>query len=157
MADRPDSHAAPQAADEPSSRRRFLGGLSRVFLGLWGLGAIGVIGAYLRPRARGEQVAERIVRAGQLEDLRIGEARLVRHGTTPFFIVRQDASQVLALSAVCTHLRCILDYDRERRGLVCPCHAGRFDLAGNVLSGPPPRALASYGVSVRAGEIFVHL
>jgi len=145
------------ALEGDSSRRRFLGMVSRVFLGLWGLGALGVIGAYLRPRTRGEQVGERIVRAGQLENLRIGEARLVRHGTTPFFIVRLDASRVVALAAVCTHLRCMLDYDRERRGLVCPCHAGRFDLAGNVLSGPPPRALASYGVSVRAGEIFVHL
>lgn len=157
MAESTESKDAIGALGGPSSRRRFLGALSRVFLGLWGLGAMGVIAAYLRPRARGEQVSERIVGAGQLEDLRIGEARLVRHGTTPFFIVRLDGSRVIALSAVCTHLRCILDYDRERRGLVCPCHAGRFDLAGNVLSGPPPRALASYDVSVRAGEIFVHL
>jgi cytochrome b6-f complex iron-sulfur subunit len=150
----PDPAGTTQGAP---SRRRFLGTLSRVFLGLWGLGAVGVIGAYLRPRTRGELVGERTVRAGRIEDLRIGEARLVRHGTTPFFIVRLDASRVIALSAVCTHLRCILAFDRERRGLVCPCHAGRFDLAGNVLSGPPPRALASYGVSLRAGEIFVHL
>ena len=149
-----DPAAAPGGE---SSRRRFLGMVSRVFLGLWGLGAVGVIGGYLRPRTRGEQVAERTVRAGQIEDLRIGEARLVRHGTTPFFIVRVDANRVIALSAVCTHLRCILAFDRERRGIVCPCHAGRFNLAGNVLSGPPPRALASYGVSMRAGEIFVHL
>ena len=116
-----------------------------------------MIAAYLKPRSRGERVAERTVSAGPLEALRIGEARLVRHGTAPFFIVRLDAVRVIALSAVCTHLRCILDFDRERRGLVCPCHAGRFDLAGNVLSGPPPRPLASYEVSVRAGEMFVHL
>ncbi len=152
-----DVTGSPDAAGAPDSRRRFLVNLSRVFLGLWGLGAIGVIGAYLRPRSRGDLVGERVVPAGPLEDLRIGEARLVRHGTTPFFIVRLDATRVIALSAVCTHLRCMLDYDRERKGLVCPCHAGRFDLAGNVLSGPPPRPLASYGVSMRAGEIYVHL
>ena len=151
------SPAATTAPGGAPSRRRFLGILSQVFLGLWGLGVAGVIAAYLKPRSRGERVAERIVSAGPLEALRIGEARLVRHGTTPFFIVRLDAVRVIALSAVCTHLRCILDFDRERRGLVCPCHAGRFDLAGNVLSGPPPRPLASYDVSVRAGEIFVHL
>jgi cytochrome b6-f complex iron-sulfur subunit len=153
----PDAAGTPGAPGATGTRRQFLAALSRVFLGLWGLGAIGVIAAYLRPRSRGEQVSERIVRAGQLEELRIGEARLVRHGTTPFFIVRLDGSRVIALSAVCTHLRCMLDYDRERKGLVCPCHAGRFDLAGNVLSGPPPRALASYDVTLRAGEIFVHL
>jgi len=147
------SGSGPQTA----TRRRFLGWLSKAFLGLWGLGAIGVFGAYLRPRTRGERVAERVVRAGMLEDLRVGEARLVRHGTTPFFLVRADADHVVALSAVCTHVRCILDYDRTRNGLGCPCHEGRFDLSGNVLSGPPPRALQRYEVSLRAGEIFVHL
>jgi cytochrome b6-f complex iron-sulfur subunit len=71
--------------------------------------------------------------------------------------VRLDAARVVAISAVCTHVRCILGYDRERRGLVCPCHDGRFDLAGNVISGPPPKALQTYPVSVRAGEVYVHV
>jgi cytochrome b6-f complex iron-sulfur subunit len=115
------------------------------------------VGAYLRAPERGGRIAERIVRVGLLDDLRIGEGRLVRHGTTPFYVVRLDGTRVVALSAVCTHVRCILGFDRERRSLVCPCHDGRFDLAGAVLSGPPPRPLPSYAVSVRAGEIFVHL
>ena len=157
MAETSSTPGAPGAPGGAQSRRRFLGVLSRVFLGLWGLGVAGVIAAYLRPRTRGERVAERVVSAGPLANLTIGEGRLVRHGTTPFYIVRLDAVRVIALSAVCTHVRCILNYDRERHGLVCPCHGGRFDLAGNVLSGPPPRALASYDVSVRAGEIFVHV
>ena len=145
------------AEPAPPSRRRFLTNLSRAFLSLWGLGAAGVIGAYLRAPERGERIAERTVRVGLLDDLRIGEGRLVRHGITPFYVVRLDASRVVAISAVCTHVRCILGFDRDRRTLVCPCHDGRFDLAGNVLSGPPPRPLANYPVSVRAGEVFVHL
>lgn len=153
-ADRSDPAPPPHG---PPTRRRFLGWLSRAFLGLWGLGAAAVVGAYLKAPERGERVAERLVRVGLLDDLRIGEARLVRHGVTPFFVVRLDASRVVALSAVCTHVRCILGFDRERRALVCPCHDGRFDLAGNVLSGPPPRALSAYEVSVRDGEVLVHL
>ncbi len=145
------------APGDPPSRRRFLAWLSRAFLGLWGLGAAGVVGAYLKAPEKRERVAERLVRVGLLDDLRIGEARLVRHGVTPFYVVRLDAGRVVALSAVCTHVRCILGFDRERRALVCPCHDGRFDLAGNVLSGPPPRTLPTYDVSVRAGEVFVHL
>jgi len=140
-----------------TTRRRFLSLLSRLFLSLWGLGGAAVVGAYLRAPERRERVAERLVRVGLLEDLRIGEARLVRHGVTPFYVVRLDAGRVVALSAVCTHVRCILGFDRERRALVCPCHDGRFDLAGNVLSGPPPKPVAAYTVSVRAGEVFVHL
>ncbi len=145
------------ARGEPLGRRRFLTRLSQAFLSLWGLGVAAAVAAYLRAPERGERIAERIVRVGLLGDFPIGEGRLVRHGTTPFYVVRMDATRVVALSAVCTHVRCILDYDRERRGLKCPCHDGRFDLAGNVLSGPPPRALPSYQVSVRAGEVFVRL
>ena len=152
--DRSDPASPPR---EAQPRRRFLVWLSRAFLGLWGLGAAAVVAAYLKAPERRERVAERLVRVGLLDDLRLGEARLVRHGVTPFYVVRLDASRVLALSAVCTHVRCIVGYDRERRALVCPCHDGRFDLAGNVLSGPPPRPLANYAVSVRAGEVFVHL
>lgn len=152
----PEERSAP-AAGEPASRRTFLTWLSRAFLGLWGLGAAGVIGAYLRAPEHHERVAARLVSAGLLDDFKIGEGRLVRHGVSPFYVVRLDAERVVALSAVCTHVRCILDFDRERRVIVCPCHDGRFDLAGNVLSGPPPRPLPTYTVSVRAGEVYVHL
>ena len=147
--------AAPAGSDH--GRRRFLTWLSQAFLGLWGLGAAAAVASYLRPPAHGGAAGDRIVRVGLLDDLAIGEGRLVPHGTRPFYVVRVDATRVIALSAVCTHVRCILGYDRERRGFVCPCHDGRFDLAGNVLSGPPPRPLPTYAVSVRAGEVFVHL
>lgn len=148
---------APPGPPADASRRRFITWLSRAFLGLWGLGAAGVVGAYLKAPERGERIAERLVRVGLLDELPIGEARLVRHGVTPFHVVRLDATRVVAISAVCTHVRCILGYDRERKGFVCPCHDGRFDMGGNVISGPPPRPLPTYGVSVRAGEVFVHL
>jgi cytochrome b6-f complex iron-sulfur subunit len=154
---RPDAPLRPAAPDDSSSRREFISWLSRAFLALWGLGAAGAVAAYLKAPERGAGVAERLVRVGLLDDLQIGEGRLVRHGVTPFYVVRIDATRVVAISAVCTHVRCILGYDRERKGLVCPCHDGRFDLAGNVISGPPPRALQVYPVSVRAGEVYVHV
>jgi cytochrome b6-f complex iron-sulfur subunit len=157
MPDSESRRGSAPPAGEATSRRSFLTWLSRAFLGLWGLGAAGVVGAYLKAPERRESAGGRIVKAGQLDEFRVGEGRLVRHGVTPFYLVRVDETRVVALSAVCTHVRCILGFDRERRGLVCPCHDGRFDLAGNVLSGPPPRPLPSYEVSVRAGEVFVRI
>jgi len=151
--DRPIRLPGPEVPD----RRRFLTVLSQAFLALWGLGAVAVVGAYLKAPEKRERDAERMVSAGLLDEYRVGEGRLVRHGVTPFYVVRLDATRVLALSAVCTHVRCILGYEPVRRTLVCPCHDGRFDLSGNVLAGPPPRPLPSYPVSVRAGEIFVQV
>ena len=155
--ERPGRSGSPGSGESHLNRRRFLDWVSKAFLGLWGLGAAGAIGAYLRPPEHGSGMAERTVRVGMLEDFEIGQAQLVRHGVSPFYVVRLDATRIVALSAVCTHVRCILGFDRERRALTCPCHDGRFDLAGQVLSGPPPRPLPSYSVSVRAGEVFVQL
>lgn len=139
------------------NRRQFLQVLSKAFLSLWAIGGAGALAGYLKAPERSEASSERTVRIGLLEEMRIGEARMVRHGMTPFYVIRMDADRVIAMSAVCTHVRCILNYDHERRGLVCPCHDGRFDLNGNVISGPPPRALPTYEVSVRAGEVFVRV
>jgi cytochrome b6-f complex iron-sulfur subunit len=157
MADVDQPSEASRAPDPPTDRRHFLQWLSRAFLGLWALGGAGALAAYLKAPEHNEAAAERIVRVGMLGELRIGEARLIRHGVTPFYVIRVSENRVIALSAVCTHVRCILHYDRDRHGLVCPCHDGRFDLNGNVLSGPPPRALPNYEVSVRAGEVFVRV
>lgn len=151
------STPAPAGGPGATDRRGFLTWVSRAFLGLWALGAAGVVGTYLRPQERERRIAEHTVRVGLLEDLRIGEARLVRHGPAPFFVIRLDAQRVIAMSAVCTHVRCILGFDRERRVLQCPCHDGRFDLSGNVLGGPPSRPLPTYEVAVRAGEVYVQL
>ena len=81
---------------------------------------------------------------------------LVRHGVTPFYVVRLDATRVLALSAVCTHVRCILGYDPARRTLICPCHDGRFNPAtGVVVSGPPPAPLPPITVTVEGDQIYL--
>ncbi len=151
------SSLAPPQGPEVPERREFLNWVSKAFLGLWALGAAAVVGAYLKSPDREKRIAEHTVRVGLLDELRIGEARLIRHGTTPFWVIRTDAARVIALSAVCTHVRCILGYDRERRILQCPCHDGRFDLTGNVLGGPPTRPLRAYDVAVRAGEVYVQL
>jgi len=159
--DRPVPLSAYASSDPPDGppggRRRVLTILSQAFLALWGLGAAAVVGAYLKAPEKRERDAERTVSAGLLDELRVGEGRLVRHGVTPFYVVRLDATRVVAVSAVCTHVRCILGFDPARKALMCPCHDGRFDLSGNVLSGPPPRPLPTYPVSVRAGEVFVQV
>ena len=157
MADQDGSPAGPAAPGENGERRNFLKWLSGGFLSLWALGGAAALAAYLKAPERSEASAARMVSIGRLEDLRVGEARLIQHGITPFYVLRLDAVRVVAMSAVCTHVRCILNFDREPQGSVCPCHDGRFDLNGNVVSGPPQRSLPTYEVAMRAGEVFVRV
>lgn len=59
-------------------------------------------------------------------------------------IVLQSSDQLLAFSAKCTHEGCTITYQPGQSQLWCPCHDGRFDLTGRVLSGPPPQPLAKF-------------
>ena len=152
----PNTPSVPETG-APMDRRDFLTTLSKAFVGIWVAGGALALASYLKPPERSEVSSERNVRVGKLEDLRIGDGVLVRHGIKPFLVIRLDATKVIALSAVCTHMRCILDFDRTRRAIVCPCHDGHFDLNGNVVSGPPPAPLPSYEVLTRGGEVYVRV
>ncbi len=59
-------------------------------------------------------------------------------------IVFQSEDQLFALSAKCTHEGCTVTFQPGQSVIWCPCHDGRFDLTGRVLSGPPPQPLVRY-------------
>jgi cytochrome b6-f complex iron-sulfur subunit len=54
----------------------------------------------------------------------------------------------LALSRKCTHLGCTVPWLEKEKRFACPCHASAFDIAGDVISPPAPRALDIYPVTI---------
>ena len=136
-------------------RRIALGGLVKGVLSLWALGA-GVVGiAFLKAPEKEKRPAEGVIRCGSFSALGVGEARFIRHGTEPLYVIRVSETQVLALPAICTHLRCVLKWNQARQTFDCPCHNGTFDKNGNVLSGPPTRPLAPYRAEIQADEVVI--
>lgn len=156
MSDEPlsDNPAPPGAG--PQHRRGILRWLVRAFLSLWGFAGAGVVFSFVKNPRTGDR-GIRTVSAGPLSSLPVGEARLVRHGSRPLFVLRISETEVQALSAVCTHRQCVLEWSRERKVFVCPCHDGIFDASGNVVSGLPTRRLEQYRASVRRNEIVILL
>ena len=59
-------------------------------------------------------------------------------------IVLQSQDEVFAFSAKCSHEGCTVTYLPGQSVIWCPCHDGRFDMNGRVLSGPPPKPLTKY-------------
>lgn len=153
----PGSPAGDGPLGEPPRRRAFLEWLIGGFLSLWGVGAAAVGISFLKAPGAESRPSEGRVDCGPLNSLAVGSARFIRHGTDPLIVVRESESQVQALSAICTHLRCVLKWSEESQTILCPCHAGAFDRRGNVLSGPPTRSLRRYETEVRGGEIVVYL
>jgi Rieske Fe-S protein len=71
-------------------------------------------------------------------------------------LVRSMDGSYHAFGQKCTHLSCPVYFDRNHQRLECPCHDGAFDAqTGNVLFGPPPRALDAIELELRPnGEIW---
>jgi len=130
---------------------------SRALLAVSALAVLLAVSFYLRPRELAAIPGEEWVDVVPLDSLLLGEARLVQHDTRPFYVVRVDESRLVAVSAACTHLRCTLRWERSERAFACPCHGDRWNLSGAVIRGPATRPLETHTVSVRAGEVWVHL
>jgi Rieske Fe-S protein len=95
-------------------------------------------------------VPQQIVAASAVPE---GTAFLFRYPTPldPAIVVRLAGGELRAFSQQCTHLGCVVYWDRERAQMLCPCHDGAFDArTGAVTSGPPQRPLGRIDVEVRA-------
>jgi glycine/D-amino acid oxidase-like deaminating enzyme/nitrite reductase/ring-hydroxylating ferredoxin subunit len=79
--------------------------------------------------------------AGSLQDLRPGTAGVVRVGTEHCAVYRDQAGDLHAVSATCTHLGCVVAFNDAEQAWECPCHGSRFALDGSVLQGPANRPL----------------
>jgi cytochrome b6-f complex iron-sulfur subunit len=65
-----------------------------------------------------------------------------------FYLTRLEDGGFLAVSRKCTHLGCTVPWDSDQKRFVCPCHASAFDITGEVISPPAPRALDLYPVEI---------
>ena len=84
-----------------------------------------------------------------------GTAKEVTYNDIPLVVINRKGSGFIALSRVCTHLGCLVGFDSFNSKLVCPCHAGEFDLEGNVLSGPATKALQRYPHKISPKQITI--
>ncbi|WP_114578887.1 FAD-dependent oxidoreductase [Saliphagus sp. LR7] len=78
------------------------------------------------------------------EPIEPGEGRVVRRGSKPIAVSRSEDGELRAVSAVCTHMDCLVDWNDGENSWDCPCHGSRFSPDGRVLEGPasddlPPR------------------
>lgn len=55
-----------------------------------------------------------------------------------------NPDELLILNSRCTHLACTVNWSDEAKAYLCPCHDAKFGMDGEVLDGPPPRALDIY-------------
>lgn len=137
---------------ENNGRRKFLG------LCLGGVAA-GIAAAllypvyrYLAPRSNAGRAAQVVIPE---KDVPEGEAKFFEYAGSSAVLVRKRGGELVALSAVCTHLGCIVQWEKDRQDFLCPCHAGHYSADGAVTAGPPPKPLPRLPFAVANGSITV--
>lgn len=96
---------------------------------------------------------EEVPRAG-VKKTEVVYAASGREFKTRVFVV-SSLQGLTVLSATCSHLGCLVNYHRDKREFICPCHGGRYDLSGRNIAGPPPAPLTALPVKIADGMVMV--
>jgi Rieske Fe-S protein len=80
---------------------------------------------------------------------------LARNERVLTYVKRIKEDEVVAINSTCTHLGCIVTWKEDQNIFQCPCHDGRYDADGRVISGPPPAPLKRHKTKVEDGRILI--
>ena len=70
-------------------------------------------------------------------------------GDAHYLIVKEDNTlEKYAINAVCTHLGCVVPWNRAANKFMCPCHGSQYDETGKVIRGPAPLSLGLANVNI---------
>ncbi len=134
-------------------------GLLRRLLGIGVLGWLGAmlypITKYLVPPPVGEANVTSM-KVGSLDETWEQPFKIIQFGRKPVIVFKDRLKEIHALSATCTHLACIVQFQDVDNIVWCACHNAKFDLSGKVISGPPPAPLEEFDVNITdSDEIWV--
>ena len=107
---------------------------------------------YLAPLRKGSSVQKVVIPE---QEVPADGAKFFEYAGSTAVLVRRQGGDLVALSAVCTHLGCIVQWEKAKQNFLCPCHGGRFTTEGAVISGPPPTPLKRIPFVVANGAITV--
>jgi len=84
--------------------------------------------------------------------LKPGEAAILKIDGHNVAAYRDAQGRIHAVSAVCTHMGCLVGWNETDRGWDCACHGSRFALDGEVIHGPAVKPLAPVAEKLGSGE-----
>jgi len=92
-------------------------------------------------------------RHGRWPNVPVGEGRVAEIDGEKVAVYRDQRGSLHALSAKCTHMGCIVQWNGAAQSWDCPCHGGRYRPTGEVLCAPPTQGLRRLrGEAVRENQ-----
>jgi cytochrome b6-f complex iron-sulfur subunit len=155
----PDANIIEESPDT-TTRRVFLASAS--VAGACYLAALGY--PVYRYLASSEEAAESaapitsVALSADYRQLPKGTAKMFKFGHSPGVLIHHLDDSWVAMTAVCTHLGCTVQYEPEADRIHCACHGGVYNpYTGANVSGPPPKPLKLFKVAVNATGVDVSL
>ena len=93
---------------------------------------------------------------GWLGNHKVGDRELVQglKGDATYLIVDEDKTiRDYGINAVCTHLGCVVPWNKAANKYMCPCHGSQYDQTGKVVRGPAPLSLALAHITDNNGVV----
>ncbi|MGD0831222.1 MAG: Rieske (2Fe-2S) protein [Terracidiphilus sp.] len=78
-----------------------------------------------------------------------GSVLMFKFGASPALLIHHADGRWVAMTAVCTHLGCTVQFEPQADRIHCACHGGVYNpYTGDNVSGPPPKPLKLFKVAV---------
>jgi glycine/D-amino acid oxidase-like deaminating enzyme/nitrite reductase/ring-hydroxylating ferredoxin subunit len=74
--------------------------------------------------------------ASEFSEIQTGEGKTILLDGEKYAAYRDESGRLHVVSAVCTHMKCIVNWNKSEKSWDCPCHGSRFDYDGKVIEGP---------------------
>ncbi|KAL4580247.1 hypothetical protein LXL04_016433 [Taraxacum kok-saghyz] len=75
-------------------------------------------------------------------------------GDPTYLVVENDKTlATYGINAVCTHLGCVVPWNKAENKFMCPCHGSQYNFQGKVVRGPAPLSLALAHADVDDGKV----
>ncbi|NTS40631.1 FAD-dependent oxidoreductase [Flavisolibacter sp. BT320] len=81
-----------------------------------------------------------------LAEIAPGDGKLVKYEGSTLAVYKDESGKIYALNPVCTHAKCVVDWNGAEKTWDCPCHGARYNLNGEVITGPAQRALEKVSI-----------
>lgn len=135
-------------------RRNFLG------KAVGGVGAVVAAGAlypvvkYIIPPAEEEVKEQDEIVVGKASEVPPDSGKIFQFNKDKVIVVN-NGGKLSAVSAVCTHLGCLVQWKADEDIIYCACHGARYEDNGKIISGPQPLPLAPYNVRVDGDNLVI--
>jgi cytochrome b6-f complex iron-sulfur subunit len=149
--------ASAEGTGEANTRRGFLiaaGAAGLCYVTALGYPVYRYLASPMEMAASASAITEVTLKDAQ--KLAAGSVLMFKFGPSPAMLIHHLDGTWVALTAVCTHLGCTVQYEPQANRIHCACHGGVYDpRTGANVSGPPPKPLKLFKVAVTDGGVDV--